>query len=851
MLAIEAKNEEIDDLSLIVDSKDAKLSKFSLLNNEQQRLDHSNQLRFLDPTFWHGDDIDAVERYIQWHHEHPRCTTPRLKNEDDFSRRGMLIDDTRTFDPNHDLVYYPMLDKASTLPQEFQPVQLGANCRTNDVALIAADFVWKRDHHKTGHEEDDYFPRQHKNPWMGLSVQDQLIMYHDRGNSSIAKLTKANFGDRSLEDIVEVITTDPDGDISIQKQASSTVSEPPINLPKWALTPFSGYNGGSPWVQNGVTNLLSSLSIEDRHTNQRTKNTRTQDISFDISPKNAFAQNRFLANGKALNAYQRYFRNQLIRQALELHEQEQNRGPRFNKSPRRLTIKASSKRVAQGSTRSGIGSWKDVLSSMSQLITRSSRSNSVHPSNDDKKSLSSSSNYLSNIAESLKSMKFSSKHKHDHDTDDEEEDNDNQDRTATADDKKTVSFTAMANKPSVESTSKYSSISSMKYTGYTNKAVNDIVEHIGGDQAVEKIARSFVKYSHRMQSHTIADQQHSTIFAAKSKDQNPYSSLFEACDGLHVNKVRSYLLTHGLLATLLFDGELPPLYYMFEKGLKMDVASGAIAAEEVHGRDIELFDELIPYQQINLKPTSDQRGKVNQILQIFLDYRTPIDLITFSTGYAVIHLAAVHGNNEMIKWCLKKGSNIHLPAASMHKNMTPILLAAKYQHIRTIVTLYNYGGDLKDVDKDGNTALHYGASSGSFAMVIFLLRIGLPKNRLNKQGQSPSDVAHEMKHPSLAQLILSYRLPEVPKLDILDFQVEKFEQGVSTSKPRKVSSAIAMPPSHMHKQPKSLTKRPAVIVPAIAEPIDIAHVVHDADLHQDYDDHKEERKGKSLEKKKR
>ena len=70
-------------------------------------------------------------------------------------------------------------------------------------------------------------------------------------------------------------------------------------------------------------------------------------------------------------------------------------------------------------------------------------------------------------------------------------------------------------------------------------------------------------------------------------------------------------------------------------------------------------------------------------------------------GFATVHLAAMYANNKMLKWCIDHGGSIHAPSGSAHRNMTAILIAAKYGHIETLVEIYKLGGRFEDVDCEG------------------------------------------------------------------------------------------------------------------------------------------------------
>ena len=107
----------------------------------------------------------------------------------------------------------------------------------------------------------------------------------------------------------------------------------------------------------------------------------------------------------------------------------------------------------------------------------------------------------------------------------------------------------------------------------------------------------------------------------------------------------------------------------------------------------------------------------------------------------MLHLAAMNGLDESVKWILGKGADINVKTGQ--KSRTPLMLAAENDHISTVLVLMRHGAMLtiNQQDDDGRTALHFAALKASSEMAQVLMICGSSNNIRTKKDRQPSDEA--------------------------------------------------------------------------------------------------------------
>lgn len=251
---------------------------------------------YLDPRYWSPDQIPEIQKYVIWHRKHPHCHTPRPLNSEDIlqSKKIRFMYD----EEDENLVYFHVHGyEESVLPDEFKPSTIGLDCDTNTVSVIATKMhekkhASKHKYNNPRYEDFDFYdPIYNRETWYSLSVQDQLVANHSNDNSSISRLTKASNGsiyDYSIANAHHETKEDIDFNTKLLLK-SSKKKKVDVSVK------FAGYQGGSPWIQDDITQALTALSKGDKldtikTTNHiRKKNVKVNNVQNTFNP--SFADN--------------------------------------------------------------------------------------------------------------------------------------------------------------------------------------------------------------------------------------------------------------------------------------------------------------------------------------------------------------------------------------------------------------------------------------------------------------------------------------------------------------------------------------------------------------------------------
>ncbi|RUS88519.1 hypothetical protein EGW08_003695, partial [Elysia chlorotica] len=126
--------------------------------------------------------------------------------------------------------------------------------------------------------------------------------------------------------------------------------------------------------------------------------------------------------------------------------------------------------------------------------------------------------------------------------------------------------------------------------------------------------------------------------------------------------------------------------------------------------------------------------------------------VTGMGGMTSVHLAAKHGNIDVLKALLLQGVEVDDRDV---KEITPLHLAALEGHVEVCKSLVKYGCNVNAQNFQGNTALHLAANSNHKEVARVLVEakceLDLPNSRL----QTPLHVAVESGHLDVVQILLA------------------------------------------------------------------------------------------------
>ena len=141
-----------------------------------------------------------------------------------------------------------------------------------------------------------------------------------------------------------------------------------------------------------------------------------------------------------------------------------------------------------------------------------------------------------------------------------------------------------------------------------------------------------------------------------------------------------------------------------------------------------------------------------KVITVLAKFKADLDAIG-GDNMTPVHLAGQFNNAEMAKWVLSRGASSNTRANTKLRE-TPLMIASQYGSVPTMAQLVLADATLDAVDVrihvycesyfvynvkttyifqvNGNNALHYAALYGQTESALFLLRVGMPKNIMNK-----------------------------------------------------------------------------------------------------------------------
>lgn len=133
------------------------------------------------------------------------------------------------------------------------------------------------------------------------------------------------------------------------------------------------------------------------------------------------------------------------------------------------------------------------------------------------------------------------------------------------------------------------------------------------------------------------------------------------------------------------------------------------------------------------------------------------DLINKSiglAGYTVLHIAAVHGSEEVAQILLAHHAD---PQLRTDLGNTPLMLAAMNGYVKVARSiLENTPIAVRDIGEKDATALHYAATFRHVSMIELLLEWDADINATDATGKSPADCTND---EALIEKIQNYYVP--------------------------------------------------------------------------------------------
>lgn len=680
-------------------------------------------LQELTPSIWAPEETADLEKYIDFHHRHPHCSTPRL-NKDLPLEEGETA--ARLIDPElPDMSFTEVRYKPPPLPKDFIKSELGKDADIDEVSTVAMIHE---------HESVQSYTADHDDPWYNMSVKDHLEQSHCDGSHTTVKWKKKK----------------PPPMSEFNRQLA------------WQMNMFGNYAGGAPPMTNAQVENIDKIALRDKsllHPEMAQKR---------VSPwVQDYQWSRFTAAGEALNDYKKQNRNQSVDDALSTYLNETSAALKSQKLSQMKSMKqeknseAAVIALASIILSSGIDKFVNFSSgasassaSSASLMLPSGLSPSLPSIAGNEAGLIASESIdrasidqqgeQKEIAEVLsfespvKAQQESTSVIHLASIDESKEAvnmNPSKKRKCKKKQKKRKFFTS--GEPN-ESSSDDDNLEDLEFLDDYDR----MKRKIGGDVAAENITVQLQKLA----------VQASRAAKVKKKAVDTSLDFFEACDKLRVVKVITLLIAGKGDPNLVTSEEEPLFIHCLSRLLRMDQVTSSLHPEDKH------------YE------TSDRR-KLQRILDSLVQYGADVNTDKGREGQRPVHLVAASNNTKVMQW-LAALPKINLEALSPRDQWTPLIVTTRCAHIQMMAMLLRLGVNLDAVDARCYTALHHAAFLGHTRAALFLLRIGANKMLRTVEGKTAASLAQDGNFLACSQAIASYAVPIISPADQLQHLID-------------------------------------------------------------------------------
>lgn len=108
-----------------------------------------------------------------------------------------------------------------------------------------------------------------------------------------------------------------------------------------------------------------------------------------------------------------------------------------------------------------------------------------------------------------------------------------------------------------------------------------------------------------------------------------------------------------------------------------------------------------------------------------------------------LHMAAQHGNAEIVRLLLRCGADVDAECA-FEDGMTPLREAVKWGHLDVCKLLIQYGADPLQVDMEGNTLAHTAVLGDNPELLEYLASQGVDLEQKNIDFLTPAELAQSL-----------------------------------------------------------------------------------------------------------
>ncbi|GFY68105.1 ankyrin-3 [Trichonephila inaurata madagascariensis] len=151
------------------------------------------------------------------------------------------------------------------------------------------------------------------------------------------------------------------------------------------------------------------------------------------------------------------------------------------------------------------------------------------------------------------------------------------------------------------------------------------------------------------------------------------------------------------------------------------LGSTALFSAAYHGHKVIV--ELLLSSGVDIR--AEDKNKItpmhvllsNELSELLIKNNTNIDFVD-AYGCTTLHLGALNGNLDFVKYCLQNGCSVDARNSS---GLTALHLAVQGNHQEVVSYLIDYGADTNAKDNDGHTALQFAAQNNCTTIASILI----------------------------------------------------------------------------------------------------------------------------------
>ncbi|XP_064640281.1 ankyrin repeat domain-containing protein 27-like [Lineus longissimus] len=127
---------------------------------------------------------------------------------------------------------------------------------------------------------------------------------------------------------------------------------------------------------------------------------------------------------------------------------------------------------------------------------------------------------------------------------------------------------------------------------------------------------------------------------------------------------------------------------------------------------------------------------------------------TNNDGFSPLHVAALHGHDNLVNLFLRKGAQVNARSKTQHA--TALHLASQYNRPKIVEVLLKFGAKVNQRDARGNTPLHFCAMNGCTEAAHYILQYGGSVNQTNQKGNTPLHEAARWNYNNMVKILLQH-----------------------------------------------------------------------------------------------